>query len=174
MRDLPRLFVVSCEPLPPCSRIQPQPSTREPMLRRSGEGWKSSSVRKQHRRAHGGTSCFGWAGRPRRSSNLRLRPLQRATGLIMPSDLAERFVEGSRSSGPTELDLASPAQSSYRAIADGGGASGAVVTAGAPGLTVAGGPIGVVAAGGPFGVADAVAGALPGNTTTRVPTFTRV
>jgi hypothetical protein len=43
-------------------------------------------------------TMFWLAGRLRKSSNPHLRPLPRATGQIMPSDLAERFVEGSRSS----------------------------------------------------------------------------
>lgn len=57
----------------------------------------------------------------------------------------------------------------YRAIAE-GGASGAALT-GAP--TAAGGAIDDVAAGRVSDVA-AVTGALPGNTTTRLPTLTRV
>jgi hypothetical protein len=54
----------------------------------------------------------------------------------------------------------------HRAIADGGGASGEVITAGpvAGGATAAAGAGGVAAAGG---------GGLPASTTTRVPTFTR-
>ena len=54
--------------------------------------------------------------------------------------------------------------SAYRAIAEGGGASGAALTDW---------PLGGIAAGGAAAVA-AVEGGLPGSTTTRVPTFTRV
>src|SRR5436190_9478642 len=60
---------------------------------------ESSSGRKQHPRGPGQRSCFGWAGRLRKLSGPHLRPLQRVTGQIMPFDLAEHFVEGSRSSG---------------------------------------------------------------------------
>jgi hypothetical protein len=95
---LPKLFIGNCEPSPPCSWTQPQPNTREPMPRRSRYALKSGSGRKRHPRGHGWTLCFGWAGRLRKLSNPHLPPLPRATGQIMPSDLAERFVEGSRSS----------------------------------------------------------------------------
>ena len=54
-------------------------------------------------RGHGRTLCFGWAGRLRKLSNPHLRPLPGATGQIMPSDLAERFAGGSRSSRQQEV-----------------------------------------------------------------------
>ena len=56
---------------------------------------------------------------------------------------------------------------SYRAMAEGGGPSGAIVTEPSLGSTDA-------PAGGASGIAASVAGGLPGSTTTRVPTFTRV
>ena len=52
-------------------------------------------------------------------------------------------------------------------MAEGGGPSGAIVTD--PSLGSADAP-----AGGASGIAASVAGCLPGSTTTRVPTFTRV
>ena len=55
----------------------------------------------------------------------------------------------------------------YRAMAEGGGPSGAIVTDPPLGGTDA-------PAGGASGIAASVAGGLPGSTTTRVPTFTRV
>jgi hypothetical protein len=56
---------------------------------------------------------------------------------------------------------------SHRAMTKGGGPSGAIVTEPPLGRTDA-------PAGGASGIAASVAGGLPGSTTTRVPTFTRV
>ena len=99
MRSLPRQYIGSFELLPRFSWIPPQPKTREPMPKRSRCAWRSGLGRKRHRGGHGRTSCFGWAGGSSRSSNPRLRPLQRATGQTMPSGLAECSAEVSRSSG---------------------------------------------------------------------------
>ena len=55
----------------------------------------------------------------------------------------------------------------HRAMAEGGGPSGALFTERPLGSTDA-------PAGGASGIAASVAGGLPGSTTTRVPTFTRV
>src|SRR5262245_57250797 len=148
-------------------------------VRRRAAAHRSSAAQDGQCRAHAASRLRGAAELPRlfrrrgrRHPRVSRRQAGAVAGLISKESRRPRTGGGTTAIRDTADN--SPAQ---RAIADGGGTSGWIMTGAPPpagGSAIAAGGTGAAAGGAAGGVAATGAGALPGSTTTRVPTFTRV
>src|SRR5262245_50327842 len=147
-------------------------------VRRRAAAHRSSAAQDGQCRAHAASRLRGAAELPRlfrrrgrRHPRVSRRQAGAGAGVISKDVIVPRA--GTTTSARDTADNG-PA---HRAMAEGGGTSGEIITGAPPpagGGTSAAGGTGAAAGGAAGGVAATGAGGLPGSTTTRVPTFTRV